>query len=191
MEWFQSLFEDGYAIASPAGDDDLYGSKIAAMSWVGHWMYGPHTEGLGEDVVLIPMPKLGNKAVTGMGSWNWGLTSTCETPAEAYKFLAFITTPAEILHMTNANGAVPARKSAIEMSDLFGEGGMLNIFVQQLEGGVALERPVTPAYPVITSAFDTAVLNIIAGADVQAELDAAVATIDQDIEDNQGYPLPE
>ena len=190
MEWFQSLFEDGYAIASPAGDDDFYGSKIAAMSWVGHWMYGPHTEGLGEDAILIPMPKLGDKAVTGMGSWNWGLTSTCENSDAAYKFLEFITTPEEILHMTNANGAVPARKSAIAQSDLFGEGGLLNIFVQQLEGGVALERPVTPAYPVITSAFDTAVLNIVAGADVQAELDAAVAKIDLDIEDNSGYPLP-
>lgn len=190
MEWFQSLFTDGYAIASPAGDDDFYGSKIAAMSWVGHWMYGPHTEGLGEDAILLPMPKLGDKAVTGMGSWNWGLTSTCESPDAAYKFLEFITTPEEILHMTNANGAVPARKSAIAQSDLFGEGGMLNMFVQQLEGGVALERPVTPAYPVITSAFDTAFLNIVAGGDVQAELDAAVATIDQDIVDNDGYPLP-
>jgi len=92
--------------------------------------------------------------------------------------------------MTNANGAVPARKSAIEMSELFGEGGPLSIFVQQLEGGVALERPVTPAYPVITSAYAEAVNNIVAGADVQEELDKAVKKIDQDIEDNQGYPLP-
>jgi multiple sugar transport system substrate-binding protein len=191
MEWFQSLFEDGYAIASPAGDDDFYGSKIAALSWVGHWMYGPHTEGLGEDAVLIPMPILGDKAVTGMGSWNWGLTSSCENPAEAYEFLDYLIQPEEILHMTDANGAVPARKSAIEQSELFGEGGMLNIFVQQLEGGVAVERPTTPAYPVITSAMKTAVWNIIAGADVQTELDAAVATIDQDIEDNNGYPFPE
>lgn len=191
MEWFQSLFENGYAIASPAGDDDFYGSKVAAMSWVGHWMYGPHTEGLGDDLVLIPMPKLGEKAVTGMGSWNWGLTSTCQTPDEAYQFLDYIITPEEILHMTNANGAVPARKSAIEQSELYAEGGMLNIFVQQLEGGVAVERPVTPAYPVISAAFDTAVRNIIAGGDVQEELDKAVETIDQDIADNAGYPLPE
>jgi multiple sugar transport system substrate-binding protein len=191
MEWFQSLFENGYAITSPAGDDDFFGSKKAAMAWVGHWMYGPHTEGLGEDAILLPMPKLGDKAVTGMGSWNWGLTSTCENPEAAYKFLAYLVEPDEILHMTNANGAVPARKSAIAKSELYGEGGLLNIFVQQLEGGVALERPVTPAYPVITSAFDTAVLNIVAGADVKAELDKAVETIDQDIQDNNGYPLPE
>jgi len=191
MEWFQSLFENGYAVASPAGDDDFYIGKKVAMAWVGHWMYGPHTEGLGEDAILIPMPKLGDKAVTGMGSWNWGLTSTCENPEDAYEFLAYLVETDEILHMTNANGAVPARKSAIAQSDLFGDGGLLNIFVQQLEGGVALERPITPAYPVITSAFDTAVLNIIAGADVQAELDKAVETIDQDIQDNNGYPLPE
>lgn len=191
MEWFQSLFEDGYAIASPAGDDDFFGSKIAALAWVGHWMYGPHTEGLGDDAVLIPMPKLGDKAVTGMGSWNWGLTSSCENPEAAYKFLAYLIEPDEILHMTNANGAVPARKSAIAKSDLFGEGGFLNVFVQQLEGGVALERPVTPAYPVITSAFDTAVRNIVSGADVQTELDNAVETIDLDIQDNNGYPLPD
>jgi multiple sugar transport system substrate-binding protein len=191
MEWFQSLFDEGYANASPAGDDDFYGSKIAAMSWVGHWMYGPHTEGLGDDVVVIPMPILGEKAVTGMGSWNWGLTSSCPTPDAAYKFLAYLIEPDQILRMTNANGAVPARKSAIEQSELYAEGGLLNIFVQQLEGGVAVERPVTPAYPVISSAFDVAVRNIIAGADVQTELDKAVETIDQDIQDNAGYPLPE
>jgi multiple sugar transport system substrate-binding protein len=153
-------------------------------------MWGPHSEGLGDDLVLLPMPKFGDKAVTGMGSWNWGLTSSCENPDAAWKFLDYLVQPEEILRMTNANGAVPARKSAIEMSDLFGEGGPLNIFVQQLEGGVALERPVTPAYPVITSAFDEATRNIIAGADVQEELDKAVEKIDQDIEDNQGYPSP-
>jgi multiple sugar transport system substrate-binding protein len=67
----------------------------------------------------------------------------------------------------------------------------LNIFVQQLQGGVAIPRPATPAYPVITSAFAEAVNNIVAGADVQEELDSAVQKIDQDIEDNQGYPAPE
>jgi multiple sugar transport system substrate-binding protein len=191
MEWYQSLFTDGYAIPAPPGDDDFFGSKIVPLSYVGHWMWGPHSEGLGDDLVLLPMPNFGGKAVTGMGSWNWGITSTCEHPELAWKFLEYLVEPEEILRMTNANGAVPARKSAVEMSELYGEGGPLNVFVQQLEGGVALERPVTPAYPVISSAFDEAIRNIIAGADVQEELDKAVEKIDQDIEDNQGYPLPE
>ncbi|MCK4450462.1 MAG: extracellular solute-binding protein [Anaerolineae bacterium] len=190
MEFFQSLFEDGYANPEPAGDDDFYVKKITALSWVGHWMWTPHSENLGDDLVLIPMPKFGAQAVTGMGSWNWGRTSACEHPDAAWKFLQFLVEPEEILHMTNANGAVPARKSAIAQSSLYAEGGQLNVFVQQLEGGVALERPVTPAYPVITSAYAEAVQNIVAGADVKAELDKAVEKINQDIEDNQGYPSP-
>ncbi len=190
MKFFQSLFEDGYAVAEPAGDDDFYGKQTTALSWVGHWMWGPHSENLGEDLVLIPVPKLGDHAVTGMGSWNWGITNSCEHPDAAWKFLQYLVEPEEILRMTDANGAVPARKSAIAQSELFGEGGLLNIFVQQLEGGVALERPVTPAYPVITAAYAEAVNNIVAGADVQEELDKAVEKIDQDIEDNQGYPAP-
>lgn len=190
LTFFQSLFEDGYAEASQAGDDCFFGSKVCALSWVGHWMWGPHSEGLGDDVVLIPMPVFGDKAVTGMGSWNWGITSSCESPEAAFTFLEYLVEPEEILRMTNANGAVPARKSAIAQSDLYAEGGPLNIFVQQLEGGVALERPVTPAYPVITASFADAINNIVAGADVQEELDKAVEIIDQDIEDNQGYPLP-
>jgi multiple sugar transport system substrate-binding protein len=190
MEFFQSLFEDGYANPEPAGDDDFHVKKITALSWVGHWMWTPHSENLGDDVVLIPMPKFGDKAVTGLGSWNWGITSSCEHPDAAWKFLQYLVEPEQILRMTNANGAVPARKSAIAQSELYAEGGPLNIFVQQLESGVALERPVTPAYPVITSAYAEAVQNIVAGADVKAELDKAVEKIDQDIEDNQGYPSP-
>jgi multiple sugar transport system substrate-binding protein len=93
--------------------------------------------------------------------------------------------------MTNANGAVPARKSALAKSKLYGEGAPLEIFVQQLEGGVAVPRPITPAYPTITTAYAEAVQNIVTGADVKAELDKAVEKIDQDIEDNKGYPLPE
>ena len=191
LEWFQSLFEMGYANPAPAGDDSFYGSKTAALSYVGHWMYGPHTEGLGDDAILVPMPIFGEKAVTGMGSWNWGLTSSCPNPDAAWEFLNFLITPDEILHMTNANGAVPARKSAIAQSELYAEGGLLNLFVQQLEGGVAVPRPQTPAYPTITSAFKTVIWNIIAGADVQGELDNAVQIIDQDIADNDGYPIPE
>lgn len=191
LTFFQELFEKGYAISEPAGDDDFYGKKIAAMSFVGHWMWGPHSEGLGDDLVLLPMPKFGEKAVTGMGSWNWGLTSACPNPDGAWKFLEFLISPDEILRMTNANGAVPARKSAIAESELYKEGGALSLLAEQLQSGIAVPRPATPAYPVITNAFAEAVQNIVAGADVKEQLDEAVKTIDQDIEDNQGYPMPE
>jgi len=189
MTWFQSLFTDGYAITQPAGDDDFYGKKTAALSYVGHWMWTPHHDGLGDDLVLLPMPIWPAKQATGMGSWNWGITNGCANPEAAWQFLSYLIEPEQILRMTNANGAVPARKSAIDMSELYAEDGPLNVFVQQLNS-YAIPRPVTPGYPTITSEFSTAVDNISSGADVTDALNVMVKAIDQDIQDNQGYPLP-
>ena len=189
MTLFQHWIKEGWVVPASAGDDAFYGKKRAALAWVGHWMYEPHTKGLGDDLVLLPMPKLGAgcRAVTGMGSWAWGITSTSKHPDAAWKFLKYLLRPDQILRMTAANGAVPARKSAIAQSELYGPGGMLNLFVEQLET-IAVPRPVHPAYPTITSAFAEAVKNIVAGADVYQELHKAAVKIDQDIEDNEGYP---
>jgi len=191
MKWFQSLFKDGYANVKPAGDDSFYGKKTVALAYVGHWMWGPHSKGLGNDLVLLPMPKFGKKVVTGMGSWNWGITSQAKHPDAAWKFLSYLMQPSQILFMTNANGAVPSRKSALAKSKLYAKGGALALFADQLNAGLGMPRPITPAYPTITVAFAEAVQNIVTGADVKKELDKAVAKIDQDIKDNKGYPLPE
>jgi len=189
MTFFRDIFKKGYSNSKPAGDDDFYVKKITALSWVGHWVWANHKKGLGDDLVLIPMPKFGNKAVTGMGTWNWGVTSTCENPDVAWKFLEYLISPEQVLKMSDASGAVPSRKSAIAKSKLYAKGGALEIFTAQLENAVAMPRPVTPAYPVITSSFSEAVKNIVAGSDVKAELDKAVQKIDQDIQDNKGYPV--
>ncbi|HAF70763.1 MAG: Extracellular solute-binding protein family 1 [Acetothermia bacterium 64_32] len=189
MTLFQHWVERGWVVPASAGDDAFYGKKKAALAWVGHWMYEPHTQGLGEDLVLIPMPKLGAgcRAVTGMGSWAWGITSTSRHPEAAWEFLEYLLRPDQILRMTAANGAVPSRRSAIAQSELYGPGGMLSVFAEQLTT-IAVPRPVHPAYPVITAAFAEAVKNIVAGADVYEELHKAALKIDQDIEDNEGYP---
>lgn len=191
LTWFQSLFKDGYANIKPASDDDFYGRKTAALAYVGMWMWDPHHKGLGDDLVVLPMPKFGDKAVTGMGSWCWGITSQSKHQEAAWKFLEYLLSPEQILRMCESSGAVPARKSALKNSKLYGVHGPLRILADQLENGVGLPRPITPAYPTITVAFAEAVQNIVNGADVKTELDKAVKKIDQDIEDNQGYPLPE
>ena len=61
------------------------------------------------------------------------------------------------------------------------------LYFEQVYTGVARLRPQTPAYPAITKAFYEAVSNIVSGADVKKELDAAVRKIDQNIKDNKGY----
>lgn len=188
MTMIQGWFEDGYANPDPAGDTEFI-DGVSAISWVGHWAAPGYQEELGDDLLLLPMPDFGNGPKTGMGSWNWGITSRCPVPDEAWQVLEFLVEPEWILVMTDANGAVPARTSAFQASDQYGEGGALNLYIMQLQAGFTVPRPITPAYPAITTAFQEAFDNIKDGADVQTELDKAVAAIDKDIADNDGYQL--
>lgn len=187
LQRFQSWFQKGWANPRPSGDDDFYGSRKAALSWVGHWIYSKHIEALGEDLVLIPMPDFGQGPKTGMGTWNWGISSTCRNPEGAWIFLEYMLQPDKVLRWTNLHPGVPARKSALAQSVLYKSGGPLQVYVQQIEAGWAVPRPATPAYAAITKAFAEAVEQIIQGADVQAELTKAAEKIDQDIQAHQGY----
>ncbi len=187
MTWFQELFKQGYVNVKPAITDDFIAGN-AALSWGGHWNY-PDYKALGTNLLLLPAPDLGKGARTGMGSWNWGITSSCANPDAAWKVLNFILSPGEIKRMTDANGAVPARKSVIANAPLYAPHGPLRVFVEQLENGIAVPRPATPAYPAITTAFATAIANISVGANVQSELNSATQAIDQNIKDNNGYPI--
>ncbi|MBE7471392.1 MAG: sugar ABC transporter substrate-binding protein [Anaerolineales bacterium] len=188
LEMVQNWFKQGYVNPAPADDDDFVNGK-AALSWVGHWTASPYQEALGDNLLLLPMPDFGNGPKTGMGSWNWGITNACKNPGAAWEVLKFILEPDQILLMTNANGAVPARRSALAKSELFGPAGPLRLYIQQNEAGFTVPRPITPAYPAITKAFAEAFNNIAQGADVKSQLDQAVQKIDQDIKDNRGYPL--
>jgi multiple sugar transport system substrate-binding protein len=58
--------------------------------------------------------------------------------------------------------------------------------VEQLQTS-AIPRPQTPAYPVITYAFQQAFMDVRNNADGKEALDRAVAVIDEDIRDNEGY----
>ncbi len=186
METIQSWFEEGYANANPA-DDTCFTSGACGLAWVGHWTANPHIEAFGDDLLLLPVPDFGAGPKTGMGSWNWGLTTSCEHPEAAAEVLRYLVSPESALTMTEMNGAVPARKSALEQSERYAEGGILSLYIDQIESGFTVSRPVTPAYPAITAAFSVAFKNIANGADVQDELDNAVDEIEADLNANNMY----
>jgi multiple sugar transport system substrate-binding protein len=117
------------------------------------------------------------------------VTRASEDPDAAVAFLDFLLRPEEVLRMADANGAVPARRAAIARSSLYGPGRPLELFVRQLET-IAVPRPKTPAYPVISSVFAAAFEEIADGADPAEALGRAATAIDREIEDNRGYPAP-
>lgn len=186
MTVFQSWFKDGLVHFNE--DDRAFVSGQAAISWVGHWMLPDYKKAFGADLLILPLPNFGQGSRTGMGSWQWGITSSARNVDAAWSFLSFLLRGEEVLRMSDANGAVPALKSAAAKSANFGANGVARLYVEQLEQ-IAIPRPQTPAYPAITSAFAQAVHDISQGKDVKAALDTAARAIKQDIEDNKGYPV--
>ena len=168
---------------------DYFVNGKAALSWMGHWRYRGYSRELGKDLILLPMPDFGQGIKTGMGSWSFAISSTCSDPAAAADFLSFLMSEQEILRMTDVNGAVPARRSVLAKSPLYGERGPLKLYTQQINAGLTVPRPQTPAYGTISRAFANAAVAIIAGAEVQTELSRAAALIDRDIAENRGYPV--
>ncbi len=173
----------------PNLDDAAFTSGRVALSWAGHWEYARYKQAWQDDLVLLPLPDFGHGSKTGQGSWNWGITRNCSNPESAAEFILFLLQTDQVLAMSNANGAVPGTRSAVQHSLTYGEKGDLQLFADQLIKGVAVPRPRTPAYPVITTAFQQAFQQVRNGANVKQALDKAANTIDQDIRDNQGYPF--
>jgi multiple sugar transport system substrate-binding protein len=189
LKELQGWIQKGYV--DPNIDDAAFTSGKVALSWVGHWVYKDYAKAVGKDLVVLPLPNFGTGSKTAQGSWNWGITTNCKgqnCQRSAMHFLEFLLRPKEVLAMANANGAVPGTKQAIAQSKLYAPGGPLHLFAAQLLAGQTVPRPQTPAYPVITSAFQEAFANARNGLDVKTALDKAVTTIDLDIQDNQGYP---
>ena len=159
-------------------------SGRAPVSWVGHWMYDPYHAAFPNDLKIVPLPRFGAKPSSGMGSWQWGITSGATDGDAVWRFLSYLLQPAQVVQMTRANGAIPAVLSAIRRSARFAPGGPEHLYVQQLQDGVALPRPQTPAYPAISAAFATAFSAISQGQDVRQALDAAVREIDGNLAAN-------
>ncbi|MDX1763683.1 MAG: sugar ABC transporter substrate-binding protein, partial [bacterium] len=184
MTRVQKWIQEGYV--DPNTDAGSFTGKKVAFSWCGHWEYPRYKEALGTDLVLLPLPNFGTGSKTGMGSWNWAITRHCRQPQQAMRFIHFLLQTDEILAMCRVNGAVPATHKAIAASRLYRQGGPLHPFVVGLQ--TAVPRPRTPAYPVITAAFQQAFQDIRHGLDVRKALDHAVEVIDRDIQDSMGYP---
>ena len=186
MQQVQDWIRSGYV--DPNLDDAAFVDRRVALAWGGHWNYPRYHRALGDDLVLLPLPRFGPRLVTGQGSWNWGITTHCRRPRAAARFLEFLLQTPQVLAISDANGGVPGTRAAIARSPLYASHGPLRLFAEQLLDGYAVPRPRTPAYPVISSAFAAAFRAIRNGADVQRALNHAAAVIDRDIRDNHGYP---
>ncbi|WP_181727481.1 sugar ABC transporter substrate-binding protein [Streptomyces sp. PT12] len=193
MTTFQSWFTNGY-VNVEAQDDTPFLRQESPIAWNGMWAYATgYEEAVGDDLAVIPLPDFGTGSKTGMGSWQFGITSGAEDPDAAAAFLEFLLSQENLLTMYEAVGAPPSTDVALAETDIYSADGPMHIVTDALNEApeIAVPRPQTPAYPTITQSFAQAIDDISQGGDVQEALEAAVESIDQDIEDNGGYPIQE
>jgi multiple sugar transport system substrate-binding protein len=193
-------FQSWKTYVDPNTDSNAFTKGRVALSWVGHWMYPAYSKALGDDLVVLPLPDFGNGPKTGQGSWAWGIGADTKNGKAAGTFLDALMNDTNVSAMTTANGAPPGTKSVLAKSDLYKQGGPLQLFADQLakpcgdsditKSCVAVTRPVTAGYPTVTAKFSQALSDIYGGADPKTALGKAARAIDQDYSDNDGYQLP-
>jgi multiple sugar transport system substrate-binding protein len=198
-EWFQSLFErelvPGPSQSQAEGEAGFINGDYA-LQWNGNWRGVPTIEAFeanGEDVndlLFLPAPDFGSGPRIGAASWQWGVTPDCEYPEGANDYIEFSLQPEYLAECSNTIGLFPASEAALELTELYQEGGSLEVFYD-LSAAQALIRPPTPGYATMALIFRDALLDIANGADVQTTLDAAVDEIEADIEANNGYGFSE
>lgn len=181
----QSWFRAG--LVNPNRDGTAFARGRAAISWGGNWMYGGYHQAFGDDLKVVPLPRFGTRPSSGLGSWQWGITSNAVDGDAAWRFLAYLLEARQVLRLARANGAIPATRAAISQAPAFAAGGPEHLYVQQLEDGIARARPQTPAYPAITAAFSAAFLDITRGGSVRRALDTAVGQIDRNLAAHRYY----
>lgn len=186
--WFQNLFASGYAPKKESAterDTGFTTGKIA-FSWSGNWTAKDALTKLGTDFIVLPPPNLGTHPVIGGGSWQWAVSSSCKNKAAANQFLTFALQSKYIARYANDLTYIPGTREATLLSTDYKPGAPLEIF-KQLSVNYALIRPATPAYAFISTVYEKMTKDIIAGANVQSALDAAVDEIDKNLKNNGYY----
>ncbi|WP_125776620.1 ABC transporter substrate-binding protein [Antribacter gilvus] len=184
--WFRGLVESGH-MAQTSGEDataDFVNGK-SGLLYTGNWADTTVKEAF-DDAVVLPPPDLGAGPKIGAGSWQWAMAEGCEDVEAARAYLDFAHDTKYFVEYGNAVGLIPATLDAAAEIPAYAEGGENRIYLEMADQ-FAVVRPETPAYPFISSVFQKATKDILAGGDAKSILDRAAADIDRDIQQNGGY----
>ena len=184
--WNQELVDKGYVARKSGADSTLdFVNGKTAIVWSGSWAADPVSEKY-DDALFLPPVDWGNGPKIGGGSWQWGMSADCSAKEGALEFLKFSAQDEYRVLYPEKLGLIPVTEDAAAKVDDYAEGGKYRVFYEYSEKFAEL-RPVTPAYPFISSVFQKAYADILAGGDPQTILDKAVSDIDNNIQQNGGY----
>jgi len=181
---WQRLFIAEYAEPNPI-EPDPFGRGQTAMDWSGHWMLRAHARTKQARLGIMSLPRMGAIRAEACGSWCWAISANTPLVERSVSWLRWITRSATGINpVVRANGAIPARRSAIESSPGY-EGGPERFMVDQLLGG-GHPRPRTPFYGTLSRYFAAALRDIAHAHDVGECLARAEQAVARVIERRRG-----
>ena len=185
VDYFRSLFDEHLVARNPL-DDQSFPLGRAAFHYSGSWSADAYRKAFGDDLVALPPPAFGAQPRIGAGSWQWAVASSCPYPQAARALLEHLISPQEIASLADATGLMPTSEAAADASQSYRRGAFGRNFFE-FARALAVVRPETPGYPMISSAFERALKEAREGVDSAEALDRAVEAIAQDLKRNRNY----
>ncbi|AZB44528.1 sugar ABC transporter substrate-binding protein [Bacillus sp. FJAT-42376] len=148
LQFYQDLYHKDHAAAMELPADAILSGKLG-MSVLGSWAVGEIFKNEG-NIGVAPLPRAKYQAVPN-GGWAIGISSRTKHQAEAWTFIKYLTSREGVKKYVQITGDIPVRMSvAKDFPDL--NTYPKNIFVYQAQNH-SKNRPVTPAYPVISQSI--------------------------------------
>jgi len=187
-EYLHWLAQQGYLDERADSDDGFLGRQDTALLLYGNWMTPDVETILGDDGILVPIPDFGNGVYSVGGSQTWGITVQAEengTLDECVTFMLELLDPDFIQAMTDSNGSIASRRSVLEKDLKYQPGEKLYLYREQLEAGIVVNRPNTPAMTLLRTAGGQAVRDAMTYGNARELLNQAAKDVDQLIVDNK------
>ena len=184
LQFYQDLYRK-HGVAAVEMPPAPFETDKLGMTILGSWAISElqQTPGfvLGEDYGVAPLPK-GKHQVVPNGGWALGISSKTKHPEEAWEFVKFATGYEGSKLFVEISGDLPARYSVARDFPELNEYPK-NIFVQQ-DQNYSRNRPVTPAYPVISEAIKELFEDVgLEGENVEEAANKAVEKINNGLKD--------
>jgi fructooligosaccharide transport system substrate-binding protein len=184
LQFYQDLYRK-HGVAAVEMPPAPFETDKLGMTILGSWTISElqQTPGfvLGEDFGVAPLP-MGKNQVVPNGGWALGISSKTKHPEEAWEFVKFATGYEGSKMFVEISGDLPARYSVAKDFPELNEYPK-NIFVQQ-DQNYSKNRPVTPAYPVISEAIKDLFEEVgLEGKNVEEAANRAVEKINNGLKD--------
>jgi multiple sugar transport system substrate-binding protein len=187
-KFIDSLYKEGVMPTPTASNEfgfDLFQSKMAAMTTIGHWAVPGYVQS-GLKFGVAPMPKGPAGAATSVNSAGFVVAKGSKNPDAAFEFIKFALSKAGQNRLAELGFAIPVLKSVAESDAYLKQPGDLNQQVFLDSVAFAHMKPVFKGYEEWSGVVGDGLIPVFDGdAELNPTLDEVIAAADEVLAKNK------